>query len=319
MLKSTQRCSPAHTPSLCLIGVTFPNTLHLQITRKPISHHFPNPSDCLRSANIARLDDVIQVVAHGNKQVEEELAASRSIHVATALFHLGLHGAAALEGLAAPDDERQVMGAQAAVRVGGVGVAVLGAAQHGAYVDARVQPLFAQRQLLELLQPITPRGTVDDGVAEDVLADARYIDGRLDSGRDLGGLACAATSEFKCIGKRRGILDGGPTRERILELPRVAVLVVHQAGVVVALVEVLEDGAEDLRLLIGERDPPVLRIRNGPAQDPVEERSLAQHILMRRKQPCLGAHHHGDDGRGGKVLLADLRLGRRWTRSVLAS
>lgn len=74
----------------------------------PVPHIKPGvpSSDSLRCSRVARIDDVVEVVAHGNEQVEEQLPASLAVHVAAAFFHLGLHGAAPLEGLAAPDDER---------------------------------------------------------------------------------------------------------------------------------------------------------------------------------------------------------------------
>ncbi len=75
----------------------------------------------------------------------------------------------------------------------------------------------------------------------------------------------------------------GPARERVLELPRVSVLVVQQARVVVALVEVLEDGAEDLRFLVRQRDPLALRLEVVAGQDLLEEGSLGQHVLVRGK------------------------------------
>lgn len=74
------------------------------ITR--LAYAEPAFSDGLWGPRVARLNDVVEVVAHGDEQVEEQLPASIAVHVAAALFHLGLHGAAPLEGLAAPDDER---------------------------------------------------------------------------------------------------------------------------------------------------------------------------------------------------------------------
>lgn len=75
-------------------------------------------SDSLWCTSVGNVNDIVKVVAHGHKQVEEQLAAAR--------LHLGLHGSAALEGLAAADDQGEVMSAQTAVRVGRVSVGVLG-------------------------------------------------------------------------------------------------------------------------------------------------------------------------------------------------
>ena len=78
--------------------------------------------------NLRSVRDVIDVVAQGDKQVKEELAA--------AVEHLELHGAAALEGAAAADDEGEVVRPQLGVRVGSVGVGVAGRGEDGAGLDA---------------------------------------------------------------------------------------------------------------------------------------------------------------------------------------
>lgn len=77
----------------------------------------------------SRRGNVIYMVAEGDEEVEEELAA--------AVVHLELHGAAALEGAAAADDEGKVVGTQLGVRVGGVGVGVAGGCEDGAALNAR--------------------------------------------------------------------------------------------------------------------------------------------------------------------------------------
>lgn len=138
-----------------------------------------SPSDSLWRPSIADVNDIVQVVAHGYKQVEEELAAAR--------LHLGLHGPAPLKGLATADDQGEVVSAQAAVRVWGVGVGVLGGPQDGGDVDAGLEPLLAQGQALELFEAVAVGGAVDDGVAEDFDAQAGQVD---------GGFAGAATSGF---------------------------------------------------------------------------------------------------------------------------
>ena len=68
------------------------------------------------------------MVAQGNKQVEEKLG--------VAVEHLELHGAAALEGAAAADDEGEVVGPELGVGVGSVGVGVASRGQDGAGLDA---------------------------------------------------------------------------------------------------------------------------------------------------------------------------------------
>ena len=72
--------------------------------------------------------DVIDVVAKRNKEVKEERRAS--------VPHLELHRAAALKGVAATDDEREVMGAQLRVRVGRVSVGIARRREDGATLDS---------------------------------------------------------------------------------------------------------------------------------------------------------------------------------------
>ena len=55
------------------------------------------------------------MVAHGNEEIEEELAA---------LFHLKLHCAATLKGIAAADDECEIVSSKLRVAVGCVRIGV---------------------------------------------------------------------------------------------------------------------------------------------------------------------------------------------------
>ena len=73
---------------------------------------------------------VVDVVAQGDEEIKEELRA--------ALEHLQLHGAAALEGAPAADDEGEIVCPQLGVRVGCVGVGVACRGQDGAALDARL-------------------------------------------------------------------------------------------------------------------------------------------------------------------------------------
>lgn len=88
------------------------------------------------------------------------------------------------------------------------------------------ETLLPQRYLLELLEPVLLRRAVDHGIFQQLPVHAVVIDGRLDG----------------AVGDGR------------LQLPRVAALAVHEARVVVTLVEELEHGGEYLGLLVGEGD-----------------------------------------------------------------
>lgn len=72
--------------------------------------------------------DVVHVVAESDKEIEEQLAAS--------VEHLGLHGTAALEGVAAADDESEEVRAELGVVVRGVGVGVSSRQEDGVACNA---------------------------------------------------------------------------------------------------------------------------------------------------------------------------------------
>lgn len=249
-------------------------------------------SDRLGSPSVAQLDDVVEVVAHGHEQVEEELAA--------AALHLGLHGAAALERLAAADDEGEVVSAEPRVRVGRVVVGVLRRPQDGRDVDPALQALLAQRQALELLESELVGRAVHHRVAEQVLPLARDIHCGLDGSATacvVVGVRVSSGSVVRVMRMMRGFVGrrirGGP--HGVLELPRVAVLVVQQAGVVVALVEVLEDGREDLGLLVRERNPLALCLEVLVPAGLLEERRLAQDLLVGGEEAPLATNRQRDD------------------------
>lgn len=200
---------------------------------------------------------VIHVVAHGDKQVEEELAA---------MLHLVLHRAAALECVARADDEGQVVGAQLAIGVGRVGVGVAGGGHDGAALDTRLEALLAESKALELVKTVLLGGAVDDGVLQD---HAHTVH-----------------------------IDGGFTLAGILEAPAVPLLVVLQTRVVVALVQVLQHGRENLGLLVGKVDPPGRGVEELALADGLEVRGVAEDILVGGEQALVPANADGDDSRG---------------------
>lgn len=144
---------------------------------------------------------VVHVVHHGNEQVEEEL---------TAVFHLVLHSAAALEGVARTDDEREVMGTELGVVVRCVRIGIASRSQDGRALDTRLQTLLAKGQLLQLVQPILLSLAVDHCVLQD--GSCRRVDHCL---------VAIVTS--------------------VLKSPCVALLVEFETRVVVTLVEVFEN------------------------------------------------------------------------------
>lgn len=77
------------------------------------------------------------MITHRNKKIKKQLPA---------LFHLHLHRPTALKSRPTPDNQRQVMGAQLGLVVGGVGVGVACAGEDRAALDTRVEALFSERE-----------------------------------------------------------------------------------------------------------------------------------------------------------------------------
>lgn len=75
------------------------------------------------------------MITHRDKQIKEQLPT---------LFHLDLHSPAALEGVSAADDEREVVGTELGVGVGGVGVGEAGGREDGGDLDAGLESLLAK-------------------------------------------------------------------------------------------------------------------------------------------------------------------------------
>lgn len=178
------------------------------------------------------------MIAQSDEQIKEERRAT--------VIHLKLHRSAALEGAARADDQGEIVRPQLRVVVRRVGIGIPGRRQDGAALNAGfcgsselrasswkttqlTKTLLSQRQLLQLTEAILLSSAVDDRVLEQITIDAAMI---------------------------HRALDGAPLIVgRLLQLPGVATLVLHEAREVVALVEILQDRAEDLGFLIRQRNP----------------------------------------------------------------
>lgn len=79
-------------------------------------------------------------------------------------------------------------------------------------------------------------------------------------------------------------------------------LVLQQAWVVVALVEVLKHSRKDLGFFVGYGYPLTLRIEVLVPADARKERRLAKDLLVRRKQSSFSAHGKSDNGRAESLL-----------------
>lgn len=124
---------------------------------------------------------------------------------------------------------------------------------------------------------------VDGRVFED--SDAVHVDGRLGSPADL---------------------------ESVLQVPSVAFPVVLQARVVVTLVQVFEDGAEDFGFLVWQLDTPVCRLEELRAAGLVEEGRIGQDVLVGGEETLVAADGDGDDGRSqGSVLVVSMLISKQ--------
>ena len=85
---------------------------------------------------------------------------------------------------------------------------------------------------------------------------------------------------------------------RHLELPGVAALVVQEARVVVAFVEVFEDAGEDFRELFGEVDSFGGALEELAAADGSEERGCREDVFVGGEEALHGADAECDNGRG---------------------
>jgi len=229
----------------------------------------------------AALDNVVDMIAHRHEQIEEELG--------VALLHLHLHCAAALEGLAAADDECEVVCAEARVAGRRVRVGETCTAQYGRYVDAGLQALFPESKALQIGQREAQRGAVDGCVTEDIITHAVVVDcrGVVEAVEFLGFV--------RVVRARCG--RGSCLVVCVLERPRVTLLVVHEARVVVALVQEFEDGAEDLWLLVWESDASLAwGLEELLTAGRGEPRRAREDIFMRGEETLVLAHSNRDDG-----------------------
>ena len=92
----------------------------------------------------------------------------------------------------------------------------------------------------------------------------------------------------------------------IFEVPAVALLVVLDAGVVVAFVEVLEDGGEDFWFFVGEVDAFVgCRLEELSGAEGLEPGGVGEDVFVGGEEALFAADGYGDDCTG-EVLLVRL-------------
>ena len=206
------------------------------------------------------------VITHRDKKIKEQLPAP---------LHLHLHRAAPLERAPTPDDQGQVMRPQLRIAVRRVRIREPRTRQDRRALDPALQTLLPQRDPFEFIQPVFLGGAVDQRVLEELLAGGVAVDCALD-GAPTG----------------HGVLVGG------LELPAVLTLVVQQAWVVVAFVEVFEDGGEDLGGFVREGDAFGDGFEEAGADYGGEEGGERKDIFVGGEEALFGADTEGYDWGG---------------------
>lgn len=232
-----------------------------------------SPNDLGNGVYLRHIHNIINVVAHSHKEIKEQFAAN---------LHLHLHRAAALERPPAADDQSKVMSAEAGVIVRRVLVGVPSAAQDGADLDATLQALLAQSEPFELIETVTLCCTVYGRVTEDNVSHARVKECRLD--------VSATTVKVFRVGIRR--LD------RALEQPSVPAFIVDKPGIVVALVQILEDTGEDFGFFVWQIDATRVRLEELASQRRREERRVVQYVFVCCEQSLVWSNHECDYGAG---------------------
>lgn len=196
---------------------------------------------------------VVEAVAHGDEQVEPQARAvavpgadARARHA-----HLRLHGARPLEGVAAADDQSEIVGAQVSVTLRCVSVRKLRTGEDSGDGDAGLQTLFPECDSFELRELVALGGAVDGRILQDAdaLAGVWICGVRLEGTRAHG---CGTSHRRRRVRHPDGAVGIAWAGVIILECPGVAAAIELEFGEVVAFVEVFEDGGEDLGNFVDE-------------------------------------------------------------------
>lgn len=161
------------------------------------------------------------MVAHCHKQIKEQLAP---------ILHLHLHGSTSLEGLAAANNESQVMGSKARIGVRRVVVRIPSRSQDHISGNSNLQALLAESNTLQVFQAVFLGCAVHDRVSEHNSAHSRVEYRRL--ARSI------ATIFLVVVG--------------VLEVPRVPTSAMQQAWVIVTFIQEFQDTRQDLGLSVME-------------------------------------------------------------------
>ena len=234
-----------------------------------ISYPPPPPQQSKENRRRSRTHHVI---AHRHKKIKEQLPAA---------LHLHLHRPAPLERAPTPDDQRQVMRPQLRIAVRRVRVRKPRTRQYRCALDPALQTLLPQREPFQFVQSVLLGGAVYQCVLEQLLA---------------CGVAVHCALHGASTG--HGLVVG------YLEFPAVLTLVVQEAGVVVAFVEVFEDGGEDLRGFVWEGNAFGDGFEELGADYSREEGGEGEDIFVGGEEALFGADAEGYD-RGGHCAVRE--------------
>ena len=106
-----------------------------------------------------------------------------------------------------------------------------------------------------------------------------------------------------------------------LQLPRILPLIMDQPGIIIPLVEIFEDGGEDLGLLVGEVDLLALGFHELPPAGRLEERREAEDVFVGSEEALLspddeGNYRRGQGARNRHQRPWEICNARRWIQSL---
>ncbi len=152
------------------------------------------------------------MITQRDKKVKEHLATS---------LHLNSHSATSLEGVAAADDEREIVSSKLSIIVRSVLVCPASGRQYGRDLNARLETLLPKGKTLQLIEPVLVGSTASERLDDGSNIEMNYL---LDGSVLEDGLLNSM------------VVDGGLCASTIFELPCVLPLIVQESGLVVALV-----------------------------------------------------------------------------------
>jgi len=168
------------------------------------------------------------------------------------------------------------MSAEARIGLGCLVIGKASAAQDSSDTDADLKTLLAKSKALQLVDTVALCRAVQSRVFEDDTTSVAVIHCR----RSIA----MATVVFWAEDFRA-----------VLEDPDIATLVVQQAWVIVAFVQILENSGEDLWFLVDKCDALCVGLEELVSADIREERGFAENVFVSSEQSLVLANDNRDD------------------------